>query len=461
MTSNDDDLLLQLLCCPRCGGELVFGDELICSDCRAQYPRVGGLPCLFPEPEAALGEWRTRLSSVVAELESQASRYRAAITDDVTRATTRSRLKLLGGAYADHARRLKALLSPLGVSEAGAAVETYRALSGAELPGSQGLIGYYANLHRDWCWGEAENEAAFDIVDAALGSNEPGRMLVLGAGAGRLAYKLRRRRNPEILVAADINPLMLLVAAKMIAGESLELYEFPVAPRDLDSHAILRTLQAPEPVENGLQLILADVSRGPFAPGGFDTIVTPWLVDILAEDFSTFARRINTWLKPDGRWVNSGSLVFQHADAKRCYSTEEVRELIGEAGFKSASAVSCEPTRADRIRRDLVGAKRAGGRDARYWHGYSEMDRKPGPAGAIAAGVFLEGARDARLRLCRLVDRRSAQPAGHRQGAGGGTPDDTGRGGPRRQRLPASLARRVTFAGIMLMFRVAACSCVR
>ena len=337
MTSHDDDLLLQLLCCPRCGGELAFGDELICSDCRAQYPRVGGLPCLFPEPEAALGEWRTRLSSVVAELESQASRYRAAITDDVTRATTRSRLKLLGGAYSDHARRLKALLSPLGVSEAGAAVETYRALSGTELPGSQGLIGYYANLHRDWCWGEAENEAAFDIVDAALGSNEPGRMLVLGAGAGRLAYKLRRRRKPEILVAADINPLMLLVAAKMIAGESLELYEFPVAPRDLDSHAILRTLQAPEPVENGLQLILADVSRGPFAPGGFDTIVTPWLVDILAEDFSTFARRINTWLKPDGRWVNSGSLVFQHADAKRCYSTEEVRELIGEAGFKSAN----------------------------------------------------------------------------------------------------------------------------
>ncbi len=277
------------------------------------------------------------MSAMVTELESQAARYRAAIGEEVTRATTRNRLKLLASACADQARRLKVLLAPLGVEEARAAVEPYQALGGGELPGNQGLTSQCTNLHRDWCWGEAENEAAFDIVDAALGSSEPGRMLVLGAGAGRLAYKLRRRRNPEILVAADINPLMLLVAAKMIAGESLELYEFPVAPRDMDSHAVLRTLQAPEPVSDGLHLILADASCGPFARGAFDTIVTPWLVDILAEDFSTFACRVNTLLRPDGRWVNSGSLVFEHAEPRRRYSTEEVRELIAEAGFTAAN----------------------------------------------------------------------------------------------------------------------------
>jgi SAM-dependent methyltransferase/ribosomal protein S27AE len=333
MVNTDDDITQQALCCPRCGGALVAGDPWCCGDCGSRFPLLAGIPCLVNEPEVMLGAWRTRLAALLAELDAQAERFRSAVSDQVARPSTRNRLKLLASASSDHARRLRALLAPLELAGGSAAIETYRALGSSGLPAGQGLTSYYANLHRDWCWGEVENEAGLDAVSRALGSTVLGRTLVLGCGAGRLAYELHRRYRPECLFAADINPLMLLVAQRVSAGHAVELYEFPVAPRDLGSHAILRRLEAPEAAGPGLHWLLADASRGAFAPGAFDVIVTHWLVDILAEDFAVVARRINAWLKPGGLWINSGSLVFQQPDPAQCYSLEEVREICTEAGF--------------------------------------------------------------------------------------------------------------------------------
>jgi len=329
-----------LLCCPACRAPLTNDGALRCSRCNKAFPDLAGLPWLFAEPEAALGEWRARAHGFLAGLESQAARYRAALTDEVTRAATRNRLKLLASACSDHARRLRALLAPLLEGSAAAAPEIYSAL-GTTLPAGQGLTGYYANLHRDWCWGEAENEATCRLVDAALGEAAPGRTLLLGVGAGRLAYDLKRRRNPETLLAADINPLFLLAAQRLYSGETLELYEFPLAPRDLASQAILRRLAAPAPAGPGLHLVFADVTRAPFAEGAFDTVITPWLIDVLEDDLAVFARRVNRWLRPGGRWVNSGSLAFSADDPARRYSLEELREIVAASGFAPV-----EPTEA-------------------------------------------------------------------------------------------------------------------
>jgi len=327
-------LQLELLRCPRCLGRIASAGTFCCSSCSTTFPTLAGVPWLFPDPAAALGEWRARTHGFLAALESQATHYRNALTDDVTRAATRNRLKLLAAACTDHARRLRALLAPLLDDAPAAAPELYSAL-GATLPAGQGLTGYYANLHRDWCWGEAENEAAFRLVDDALGQAPPGRTLLLGVGAGRLAYDLHCRRNPSTLVAADINPLFLLAASRLYAGETLELYEFPIAPRDVASHAILRRLQAPAPAGPGLHLVYADVTRAPFAEGAFDTVITPWLIDVLDDDLPVFARRVNRWLRPGGRWVNSGSLSFSSNDPARRYALEEVRELVAESGFEA------------------------------------------------------------------------------------------------------------------------------
>jgi len=325
-----------VLACPRCAGTLLATPAWRCSACGADHPVLDGIPWLVADPGTLQAEWRGRLRALTAELDAQAGAYRAALTDAVTRSATRNRLKLLAGACQDHARRLRALLAPLGLPETAAAPETYRTLLGS-LPIGQGLTSYYANLHRDWAWGEAENETAWQALDAALGPAPPGRVLVLGAGAGRLAYDLHRRRQPNLTLAADLNPLMLAVARRMYAGETVELYEFPPAPRDLASHALLRELHAPEPAPAGLHLVLADAGHAPFGCGAFDTVVTPWLIDILDEDLGGFVRRLRHWLRPGGRWIHTGSLCFQSADPARAYATEEVEGSVRDAGFDVAS----------------------------------------------------------------------------------------------------------------------------
>jgi hypothetical protein len=86
-------------------------------------------------------------------------------------------------------------------------------------------------------------------------------------------------------------------------------------------------------VPAGCHLVCADVSLGPFAPGAFDTVITPWLIDIVDEDLATFAARINGWLKPGGRWINTGSLSFESDDPARRYALAEVIEIVAAAGF--------------------------------------------------------------------------------------------------------------------------------
>lgn len=335
MPATRRDPPLDLLRCPRCRGPLASADAWSCAACGVEYPAVDGVPWLFPEPRLALGEWQARIHGFLAGLETQAARYRAALDGGVTRASTRNRLKLLSAACTDHARRLRALLAPFAGASPAAAPEIYGAL-GMTLPAGQGLTGYYANLHRDWCWGEAENEAGYRILDAALGPEPPGRTLLLGVGAGRLAFDLARRRRPQPLLAADINPLFLAVVQRLFAGERIDLYEFPLAPRDIGSHAVLRTLQAPSAAVADCHFVFADASHGPFAAGAFDTVITPWLIDVLDEDLASFAARVNGWLRPGGRWVNTGSLAFASDDPARRYALEEVVELVAAAGFDDA-----------------------------------------------------------------------------------------------------------------------------
>jgi len=232
---------------------------------------------------------------------------------------------------------LRQMMAPVDIHSMQASYESYIAMR-TRLPFDQGLNTYYANVHRDWSWGEQENAAALQqIRDVAGDSDSLGDTLILGAGACRLAYDLHMQLGPARTVAFDFNPLLLLIAAQILSGEKLQLYEFPLAPKSLDDYAVLRTLAAPDVVSEDFHLVLGDALRPPFAAAAFDTVVTPWLIDIVSEDLRTFAARLNTLLKPGGRWINFGSLAFDHPERARRYSAEEVLVIVEESGFGEAA----------------------------------------------------------------------------------------------------------------------------
>lgn len=304
----------------------------MCDACSSGYPVIGDVAWLFAEPRQALAEWRGRLGMLTEHLAAEAAAMRAAIPGASVEAT-RHRLGHVAAAHDDQIARLRALLAPLGL-EAGATLATHQGL-GTNLPLQQGLTNYYVNLHRDWSWGDEENALQLGELRAALGGSLAGlgRTLVQGAGAGRLAYDLHANGDAPLAVATDFNPLLLFVARELFAGRSLELYEFPIAPRTTQDHAVLRQLAAPAPVRAGLALVAADALQPPFADGAFDTVVTPWFVDIIGEPFARVAARVNLLLKPGGRWINSGSLAFSRTAHADRIGLEEVLELMPRAGF--------------------------------------------------------------------------------------------------------------------------------
>ncbi len=332
------DCLDGLLACPRCDRALTASAAAwACPACRVEFPLLDDLPCLFAEPAYALAEWRSRFALQLRELEHDAARAEHALANETRSALTRERLAGLREACLAQAQQLRELLAPLDVPGSTAARETYLALR-TRLPPGQGLLSYAANVHRDWCWGAAENQASRDLVlDALGGAAHDGRLLVLGAGAGRLAYDLHEQADPALTLGLDFNPLMLLIAQRVARGEALELIEFPLAPRRLVDQAVRRTLKAPAPARAGFRLLLADALRPPLVAGSLDAVVTPWLVDILPEQLPLLAARINGLLRPGGRWITFGSLAFGPEDATARLSFEEVLEAIHGAGFSPPS----------------------------------------------------------------------------------------------------------------------------
>jgi hypothetical protein len=327
--------LTDLLACPRCDRTPLSAatDRLRCEGCKTDFIEAGGIPWLFAEPEATLAEWRQRLHFELQRLAHEIERLTAESDAAGLRPLTRQRLKLLIRADEAHQENLRRLLAPLCLQSLQRSYESHLALR-TRLPADQGLSTYYANVHRDWAWGDEENRASFEAIRVALGSDrQVGDTLVLGAGAGRLAYDLHMQLGATRTVAMDFNPLLLLIAQTIIDGGQLELHEFPIAPKTLQDVAVLRKLAAPEKVRDGFLFVLGDVLRAPFRPRAFDTVVTPWLVDILSEDLAILAMRINRLLKTGGRWINFGSLTFAHPLGARRYSKEEALAIAADAGF--------------------------------------------------------------------------------------------------------------------------------
>ena len=323
--------------CPRCDKALT---DFHCNACNVHFPTLDGVPCLFADPDNGLSEWRSRWQLALAELEQDAAdAARALESRQDSTPSTKRRLQHLSAAYKEHRALLEDLLAPLGNVDA-VAKETYLALR-TRLPTHHGLMSYAPNVHRDWCWGQSENQASLDAIlhamRDAVGEHSPTNVLVLGAGAGRLAYDLHQHLEPELTVALDINPMLGLLNARMARGDSVVFYEFPLAPKTVEDSAIKRTLAAPEPARAGFQCVLADALRPPFVDEQFDLVLTPWLLDVVDADTRQLLAHINRLLAVGGHWVNHGSVAFRRPQLEDCLTLEELIEHADASGFKTLS----------------------------------------------------------------------------------------------------------------------------
>ena len=339
--------LAPLLECPACkrtgGGLAQRAEQFFCLNCKTEFPllRSGGrrIPWLDRAPEAARLEWRARFNEFLHANSVERARLERALGEVRRSKPAVARISALLAAREAQRKEIVDLLVPLSLGTVRAAPSLDRAgVLHDRLPQRDSLVGDYDALLRDWAWESVENDSRVECVREVLPERKAfnaGKLLTLGAGACRLAYDLHLRYAPELSVALDVNPLPLLLAARVLNRDAITLHEFPLAPLSQSLAAVARLCAAPAPLVDGAPfvLVLADALHAPFKAGTFDTVLTPWLLDVVPQSFTDWARTVNRLLAKGGTWIHTGPLAFRHRNEAWCFSEEEVLELVAANGF--------------------------------------------------------------------------------------------------------------------------------
>jgi SAM-dependent methyltransferase len=228
--------------------------------------------------------------------------------------------------------QLDEIVALVGASLGGAVVGT-----SAGLP--RGVVEYGYYLHRDWGWDEgdaSENQASIDAIRAVTSANELGRTLVLGAGGCRLAYDLHRQLRASETVVVDIDPYLFVIAEAVVRGREVRLTEASLNVLEGGCASARRTLRAPHgPLDaERFHFVFANGLEPPFADGSFDTVVTPWFIDRVPTDLAAFLETMARLLRPGGRWINQGPLLYPaETPVHQRYAREEIFEMAEGAGL--------------------------------------------------------------------------------------------------------------------------------
>ena len=326
--------------CLQCGESLAaYSDNnqtITCQNCNAEYPVLLfgdiSIPLIFEDVDSVLFGWGARFNGFKEKIDLEISTIAKQVTDKKYSNLTRQRLKKVLSAKKHYKEQLTSLLT--SIEEVSGANQLPSNISIAK---NQGIDSYINNIFRDWSWDNGENLELLESVSDVLVENyHAGNTLTLGAGASRLSYDFHYTFKANFSTLVDINPVLLGFAANIISGNTLELEEFPIAPLSLDSFAVNQTCELPinnNHKANEFEFILADALNCPFEHRSFDTVLTPWLIDIVPIDFRDLIPHINRLLEVGGVWVNTGSLAFFHNNQVCNYSQEEITDLLIKYGF--------------------------------------------------------------------------------------------------------------------------------
>jgi hypothetical protein len=288
---------------------------------------------LLKRPQEWLALWRLQLGLLEHEGPQRLEAEEAAVRAPGTLPLTASRCRAMVQAANQEAKDVFRLLDPL-IPRQAPRMDDF-AVKSIESP-----LRRVQHLCRDWGWDGGKNRENDDILSTVgdvIQEGSLGTVLVLGSGACRLAYDLHRRFAATETVNVDVDPLLLVGAHDVVRGGKVRLTESNLSVHETAGTGRTWDLEAPfGPLdETAFHFLLADGLDPPFAHETFDTVVTPWFIDVVPPDLRDLLGTLRSMLKPGGRWINIGPLLYtRDTPLSRRFTREEIFELAGRAGFE-------------------------------------------------------------------------------------------------------------------------------
>lgn len=300
-------------------------------------PSVGGIPWVFRYPHLKLQEWQMKIKSVIDYYQLQNARAAKELSRTNLPGATQARLKVLSESYQLSTEEYQDILSRLvfeenfsNVNPKNNRVSEFTKIFFDKTPRQQTVRAYQDTFFRDWVWGKDELSKQCELLFSIMKNTK--RVLVLGAGACGLPLALHKNLNFEQTLAVDINPTLLLQALRLLNGEHLQMVEYPQLPKESQFVAKKHFVSTTSPLEN-FHLLFADGQSLEVPAGAFDTILTPWFIDIIPRNFSELASHLNQHLSLGDKWVNIGLLAFERNELSERLTPDEVRETLELSGF--------------------------------------------------------------------------------------------------------------------------------
>src|SRR5687767_11836346 len=111
-----DSQLFALLRCPRCSGELTDRGKLVeCRACQLDFPLIGGIPNLMPDPSKAVAEWRREAQRLAELLERSVGLMDEQLKYPDLLPSTRRRVERTRAAHAENGERITTLFREAGL----------------------------------------------------------------------------------------------------------------------------------------------------------------------------------------------------------------------------------------------------------------------------------------------------------------------------------------------------------
>jgi hypothetical protein len=325
-----------MLVCPICGNDVA---AFHCGGCNSEFFSLAGIPCMFTTGIQQKNLWQHQMSMMETQGADALAHLDYILQGYDISQLTRDRLTQARDAMSESLEMIMGQLKNGGlVSRREPLFEQMRIDNPTE---------YYHHILRDWAW-DAEpskhykthvNDANLQRVLNVWKNPQPGKMLFLGAGAGRLSWDLHKVLQPEFTIASDINPFLLSCAYTLIKTRKPltlpELYTYPQIGYPYSRSWLMKPPADPDGLHNRWFALGADVWNMPLRESSVDSIVTSWLLDVTGGDVKDLISVIDYLLKPGGYWINTGPLLYSGQlsfDMK--YSAEEILEFAEMAGFE-------------------------------------------------------------------------------------------------------------------------------
>ena len=336
MTENNAFIFPQgMLICPVCASDI---EAIQCPKCHSEFFALGNIPCVFTAGIQQKKLWQHQMAMMEAQGGEALANLEYALQGYDLSDLTRARLEQ---AFESMEQSLKVILAQFSGAGLVAQLDPMYDQTTVDNPTE-----YYHHILRDWAWDNEPskyfethaNDANLKRVMNVWADPAPGKMLVLGAGAGRLSWDLHEKLEPEFTIASDINPFLLTCAQDLIKERKAitlpELYTYPQIGYPFSKSW---TMQPPEDAGNLRERWFAlgsDVWNMPLRENSVDTIVTSWLLDVTGGDVKDLIGVITYLLKPGGRWINTGPLLYsRNMSFDKKYSAEEIFDFAEMAGF--------------------------------------------------------------------------------------------------------------------------------